>query len=336
MQESRTPQEQLRIAAEQAGFTMLPTEWRGWNQRYAFLCAHGHHVMRFASGVIRYSLACLTCADEIRLQRLQQIAQKKGGRCLEQTYLGSGIPHRFACAHGHEWSTRPSKLRAGSWCHQCAHVEHSQRMRRQDGLPLLQNIAKEKGGQCLSDAYKGMNERHLFRCAQGHQWEVEGAEIARGAWCRRCSNEGKRLNYRLKDGLERLQQAALAKGGVCLATAYIGSKARYRFRCKEGHEWETTGNRLWRGAWCVECTRANARLGIELMRKLAHEKGGTCLSEHYQNSSTKLQWECHRGHRWHAIPASIIKGHWCAQCGHLDRINKPGSNARWRYLAVQA
>lgn len=271
-----------------------------------------------------------------RLARLQQAAQAKGGQCLESTYLGADVSHRFACAQGHHWKARPSKIFAksnASWCRKCAHAEHAQRMRRQDGLALLQRIATEKGGICLSNAYTTGNAYYGFRCAQGHQWETVGNEVVRGAWCRLCANATKKQSYLLADGLERLQKCAQNKGGECLSQVYLGAKAHYRFRCRDGHEWESTGHRIIRGGWCPPCAHGNKRLGIALMRHIAYERGGACLSEHYQNSWTKLHWECHRGHRWHARPSSIKKGHWCPECSHLEQIRSRKSNARWKYLA---
>jgi hypothetical protein len=205
----------------------------------------------------------------------------------------------------------------------------------QDGLARLQDVARLRGGTLLDTVYAGMYLRYRFSCAKGHHWQAEGAEIVRGSWCKACANENKRVQYRLPDGLARLHAAAQAKQGVCLSSEYTMARAHYRFRCQRGHEWETTGHRIFRGTWCPACAHDTQRLSIDQMRELARQRGGRCLSEHYKNSVTKLQWECHRGHQWHAIPGTVTRGHWCAACAHMDKISNPRSGVRGKYVPAK-
>ncbi len=62
-----------------------------------------------------------------------------------------------------------------------------------------------------------------------------------------------------------------------------------------------------------------ARLTINDMRSVAAERGGTCLSRSYQNSTTKLKWRCAVGHQWEAIPSNVRKGHWCPYCARQGK-----------------
>ncbi|MDR5777537.1 MULTISPECIES: hypothetical protein [unclassified Caballeronia] len=57
-------------------------------------------------------------------------------------------------------------------------------------------------------------------------------------------------------------------------------------------------------------------LTIEAMRALAATRGGRCLSTHYVNANTRLEWECAEGHQWFAVPNSIKCGTWCKLCGY--------------------
>lgn len=75
------------------------------------------------------------------------------------------------------------------------------------------------------------------------------------------------------------------------------------------------------------------KLTLALMRETAGERGGKCLSATYTNNSTKLEWECAKGHRWWSTPASVHKlGTWCPECAgnlRLD-INQMRALARER------
>jgi nucleoside-diphosphate-sugar epimerase len=58
-------------------------------------------------------------------------------------------------------------------------------------------------------------------------------------------------------------------------------------------------------------------LGIEDMRGAARFRGGKCLSESMVagDMATRLEWECHLGHRFTASPALVLQGgHWCPEC----------------------
>ena len=53
----------------------------------------------------------------------------------------------------------------------------------------------------------------------------------------------------------------------------------------------------------------------ELMKRIAIERSGECLSKEYTNSETKLEWKCSQGHTWMATPHSIkSKKSWCGVC----------------------
>src|SRR5437667_6659576 len=51
--------------------------------------------------------------------------------------------------------------------------------------------------------------------------------------------------------LENLKRIAAGHGGACLSEQYIGNKAKLRWRCIEGHEWEAIPTNIARGHWCI-------------------------------------------------------------------------------------
>ena len=117
---------------------------------------------------------------------------------------------------------------------------------------------------------------------------------------------------------------AKSRGGACLSDNFVDVITKLRWRCNEGHEWNAIPHSVLRGSWCEIC--AKRRVGrqkahtIELMHKIAAERGGKCLSEIYKNNLTELRWRCKHGHEWEATPGSILrktgngKGSWCPQC----------------------
>lgn len=56
------------------------------------------------------------------------------------------------------------------------------------------------------------------------------------------------------------------------------------------------------------------KLTIELMRAIARDRGGECLSGAYTNCRTRLRWRCSKGHEWEALPSNVKRGRWCLPC----------------------
>ena len=330
----RASMQRLHEHAHQRGLECLDTHWTKMNTWYRLRCANGHEFDRMASCIMANTAHCDVCRNQERMQAIVQMAIAKGGRCLETQYLGNGR-YRFVCAQGHEWAAEPTRMRGkDAWCPQCANIDRAKRRVLVDGLEKLQRMAAQRGGQCLTDAYMGTTAHYRMQCTLGHQWQSTGSDLLGGSWCKYCAalENGKRKT--LVDGLERVQQAAQAKGGVCLTEAYLGSQANYHFRCQRGHEWQM---KFWdanQGQWCTRCAREDwIQKTFETLREIAHARGGICLSEQYMNSDVKLHWECDRGHRWYALPANIRKGHWCFECSSIDKTTRKKPKAKSRYQA---
>ena len=323
----------LRAAIVRLGLVCLDREWRGSNAEYRFRCGRNHVFSRAFKTISQVkSGGCRVCVAEDCDARLFAKALAAGVTCLESGWLGSMVMHRFRCSCGHEWSRRGCQVLCSAGCPSCARVKHSQRMRLKDGLLKLQQIAAARGGVCLTEVYCGMYRAYAFRCAEGHEWEAMGSDVMRDTWCPVCARLRKVVDYRLQDGLERLQRKAAARGGICLADTYEGSAAWYPMRCAKGHEWMAFGKRLLRGGgWCLTCANDAKRLSISDAQKTARERGGQCLSTTYINSTTKLHWLCDKGHSWHSTFTSIRVGSWCPECAHMAQITNRKSNARRRY-----
>ena len=113
-----------------------------------------------------------------------------------------------------------------------------------------------------------------------------------------------------KPGLSDLQQKAFSHGGVCLETEYKSSVFYARYRCAHGHEFKKPWNKwIGKNKWCPECA------ALEKAEKLAQEKGGHCISNHYKNIKTKLRWRCAHGHEWESSYENVaFSGTWCPVC----------------------
>ncbi|MET3654789.1 hypothetical protein ABIC75_004537 [Dyella japonica] len=321
---------ELRVTAQRLGFTLVTPAWKGAAARYRFRCAQGHELSRGVGPVRRGTLACIECAWLARKAQLLGQLHRRGITCDETTLHGLTQRHRFVCAHGHAWTTRLNVLRSGSGCPVCARCRESARRTLSDGLERLRQAAAAHGGRCLDTTYCGGRADYAWVCAAGHRWRARGHRVLQGAWCRRCANHQRGLARRDVYGLERLQAAAAAHGGRCLADTYQGVNVKYRFQCANDHTWHTLGALVVAGVWCRRCAGRRHALTIETMQVAAAHHGGHCLSDTYVNTATKLTWQCQRGHVWQAVPSNILyQKTWCPNCARLRMTKHPLRRQRY-------
>jgi len=112
-----------------------------------------------------------------------------------------------------------------------------------------------------------------------------------------------------------VRDLATERGGKLLTTDYENNHQKLLFRCKNNHEFETTYQIVKRGSWCPTCSGVK-RHTIRDLQQFAESKNGKCLSDHYTNSLTKVEWECEHGHRWSASYNNIQSGSWCPECSY--------------------
>lgn len=298
------------------------SKYRNANTHVRFACVHGHTWRTQPIVVLRRRAWCPTCADAARiaqqradaLARLQQIVDEHGGRILSP-WVGSRAPLLFECARGHTCWRQPAAIRAGEWCSVCRGTRLC--------IEQAHDVARERGGRCLSAAYRGGTRPLRWRCAAGHEWSTVLVNILDGGWCPSCRG--------LPPGdIEQMRLLATERGGELLSIRYQNANIRLRWRCAAGHEWLAKPADVTKGSWCHTCAKAKGgrpRLTLQEMQHTAAERGGQCLSDVYVNNKQRLLWRCARGHEWLASGNRVRQGSWCPRCKYSVRGTLGGMEA---------
>jgi hypothetical protein len=238
------------------------------------------------------------------LEDMQQLARKRGGKCISNEYQGMNHHLNWRCGNGHEWAAIPSSIKAGHWCPRCYGNNPFT-------ITDLSKIAASRGGQVLSEKMDNRRSMLRWRCAEGHEWHTSAQNVMAGHWCPVC---GKSQPLSLETAME----AAITNGGRCLSESYVNARASLLWECKFGHRWRTSLYKIRSGQWCRICrtkqTAAKLQLTLDEVQKRARQKGGVCLATEYGGTAgTVLQFECVHQHRWWASP-NTIKRSWCPYC----------------------
>jgi hypothetical protein len=293
----------------------LSVSYRNTATKLQWRCSAGHE-WNATPLQIKKGHWCPFCARvaPLTLTALQEIAAQKGGGCLSDDYVNSSHRLRWKCASGHEWLARASSIRAGHWCPVCA---RNQSLR----LDEMRQVARERGGECLSTNYKNGCTPLRWVCRYGHHWKACAANVKngrrrKGSWCPECYNWRRRFHE--KRSIEAMKELAIARKGVCVSSEYSGSKVKLSWKCEFGHHWQASPSYVVQGTWCPVCAK-NQRLSLRQFQEIAAWRGGSCLAEIYVNERTRLRWCCAAGHEWEAVPSKIKRGSWCPMCARIPR-----------------
>ena len=141
--------------------------------------------------------------DALRIDGLKyanDIAESKGGKCLSQGYINNKIKLEWECILGHCWKAPLAAVRfSDSWCPKCAKISISKGHLNPNGLLDAQNIARERGGICLSKQYMGLQKKLKWQCGDcEHIWEAIFGNVKRGSWCPKCKgSRGQKKIYKI-------------------------------------------------------------------------------------------------------------------------------------------
>ncbi len=152
----------------------------------------------------------------------------------------------------------------------CDNCREKQQKRCKITIETCHQLAKERGGKCLSTEYKHTKEKMLWECSKGHQWENKFGHIKnRQQWCPECAGKKKKT-------ITECQQLAEERGGKCLSTEYKNIDGKMLWECSEGHQWHNTFGHIKNGQqWCPYCTGYRSE---KLARTLMEE----CYGEKFQ------------------------------------------------------
>lgn len=247
---------------------------------------------------------------------LKIIARSRGGDCLGPSHSEHAhTKYVWKCNKGHTWEARTDSIIRGTWCPICS-IEKQKKT-----IDEMRNLAKQRGGECLSRVYENSHTKLMWKCKEGHIFEATPSKIKQGQWCRECGRKRSALNRHTS--MQEIQTIASSRNGKCLSEKYDPQK-HLKWQCEFGHIWYAGLHNVKSGSWCPFCGKGKGgrkRLSIEEMRDIAASHGGQCLSDHYSNVDSKLKWMCENGHVWEALPSSIKKGHWCPFCSGNQKLD---------------
>ena len=242
-----TIQDMQRWASHQGG-KCLSKEYWGLSEKLTWMCAKGHtwDSIPFVTTQGNWCPAC-TGKRKSTIEEMQAIAMERRGKCLSKIYTNTHGKIKWQCVKGHIWKNAPHAIKSGSWCpYCCGNVKHT--------IIEMKQIAKTRGGKCLSKKYVNRKTKLKWKCAEGHIWQaISGSIIQQKSWCPVCVRKNK-LHKGKRYTIEEMHRIAKKRKGKCLSKKYKNINVPLKWQCAREHIWNARPyNVLNLGSWCAKC-----------------------------------------------------------------------------------
>ena len=254
----------LKVAQDLAsarGGTCISARYVNNKKCLRWRCGKGHEWSASLDSVKNQNSWCPHCAGKapLSLSIAQDIALRRGGRCLATGYVNSRENLKWSCSKGHSWLASLSSIKnKDSWCPHCVGMAPL-------SLRVAQDLAVARDGRCLSAKYENCLRPLRWRCKKGHEWSASLNSIKNyGTWCPNCAGKAPL-------SLNVAQDLALAKEGRCLSTRYVNNRKHLMWSCRQGHKWSASLDSIKnRGTWCPHCAGGNSEREVRriLERKI--------------------------------------------------------------------
>lgn len=281
---------------------LISSEYKGVDYIYTWKCSQGHIWDASANGVLYRNSWCPECSvhKKIDISIAKNQASNKGGKCLSQNIKNVKDKLLWQCELGHEWRATYNDVQQGRWCPECAG-------RRKD-IEFVKNLATQHNGELLTEEYKGMGFKYLWKCHEGHIWNAPVDNVMHlDRWCPYCAGN-KKLN---KEDWEKIAES---RGGKLIWQDNKYNQEKQLWECSCGYRWWATPHNIKAGKWCPKCA-GRILPTIEEIRVIAEQRGGRLISTIIINNHDHLEWECSEGHIWKASWANVKYKHsWCPHC----------------------
>ena len=164
-------------------------------KKYWWICKNGHEHFTSVNSKTRGRRSCIYCSGKkvdhnnslliIEPDVAKYWDYKKNELIPNNVSCSTNKSVWWNCDKGHNYK-RGIKARINNRkCPYCTGYRLT--------LETFKEIAKIKGGECLSKEYKGIFSKIVLRCKYNHVWETTASVIKQGSWCPFCHKERNKI-----------------------------------------------------------------------------------------------------------------------------------------------
>ena len=236
-----------------------------------------------------------------------EIAKEASG--WDPTKVGKSFAKKvnWLCPSGHSYSASvASRTSSKSGCPVCSGLIALPGVT--DLATTHPDIAAQAVGWDPTQVRFGSGQKLKWKCSKNHEWSAAVVSRTSGkTGCPVCS--GQQLLKGYNDLATTHPKLAARAVDLDPTTVTFGSRLRKKWRCDQGHVWESTVSNVSSGAGCGVCDGKQVLAGFnDLETKFPHiarMADGWDPKETTSSSHKKLAWKCEYGHKWIATLSNL-------------------------------
>ena len=247
-EESQRLFERVLVIARQKGGDAVYANLESSMTPLSFTCSSGHTFRKSVRAVLLRGGWCDVCRLGLPANQAEaQIAAQKAGYEMLSQFSGLAKNATVRCLTCHQTFERSFRL---SIANPCQHRVRSS----QAANTRLSEAVSELGGEILSKGVTRLSFAHLFKCAQGHEFELTGQSVVyRRSWCPECGDDWVTA--------AKIMSLVESRGGQIIGELPedVTGKTLLTLRCNRGHEFENSWTKMTskRKAWCQICSKGS-------------------------------------------------------------------------------
>jgi hypothetical protein len=325
--------------------------------KYIFECECGHEFISQLSNISNGNWCpycakipsklcefdCKQCYDKsFASSNKAQYWSDKNKLKSREVFKSTNKKYIFDCDCGHEFESQLNSISNGNkWCPYCSNKKLCDDDCKQCyEKSFASNIDKSQYWSYKNDkepreVFKSANNKYIFECECGHEFESALNHISNGKWCPYCSNPSKQLcdNNDCKQCYEKSFASNIDKVQYWSykndkepRDVFKSSHKKYIFECECGHEFKSQLDSITNDSWCSYC--ANQKLCDDDCKQ-CYEKSFASSDkvqywsykndkeprEVFKSSHNKYKFNCNKcGHEFKSQLCHITNGRWCPKC----------------------
>ena len=175
-----------------------------------------------------------------------EFAKEADGWDPKKVITGTHKRLNWKCQSGHTWvATAHSRQNCPVCSNQKLLVGYN------DLATTHPELAKQADGWDPKKVIAGTHKKLRWKCNKGHVWTAPGSGRTRGIGCPVCINQKLLVGY--NDLATTHPELAKQADGWDPKTVIAGTAKKLRWKCLEGHKWETPGSVRTNGSNCPSC-----------------------------------------------------------------------------------